>query len=339
MMKKAALILFTLAITISSAFALQGEVVYVEGTVDLKTASGDMDWADIGSPVETGDSVITGYDGYAELEMEDGSTIKVNEDSIFKLDEIQREERKPQNNFQLVLGSASYKFTRTMKEEEPRISTPSTVCGLRGTEFTVLSGIDGTSLYVVEDGSVAVSSQGKEVQLQAEEGVKVIAGQEPGEVFQVLRGKVDYSAFKAETEAAFYDDPAGSLYPLIDQLISYADKADEFESMFNAQQDAIAELDKQLQTMEGDERKKFYSEVVVPEEVKVTGMKHNVRYYAVSAKSMRRFVVGTMYVQMKTKFIMDKQNPILLDFINAYNEFLDVYETRIVPYLVERDIR
>ncbi len=338
-MKKTSAFTMMLLFSSSLLFALRGEVVYVEGTVDLKTASGAMDWADIGMPVETGDSIITGYDGYAELEMEDGSTIKVNEDSIFKLDEIQREDRKPQNNFQLVLGSASYKFTRAMKEEEPRISTPSTVCGLRGTDFTVLSGIDGTSLYVVEEGSVAVSSQGKEVQLQAEEGVKVIAGQEPGEVFQVLRGKVDYSEFKAESEAAFYEDPAGSLYPLIEQLISYAEQADEYVNLLGAQEDLVSELRKEFNTLEGDTKKIFYREVLSPEEINIMALKQNTRYYAVSAKSMRRFVVGTMYVQMKTKYIMDKENPVYLDFLNVYHQFLDEYESRIVPYLVERDIR
>ena len=247
--------------------------------------------------------------------------------------------RTPQNNFQLVLGSASYKFTRAMKEEEPRISTPSTVCGLRGTDFTVLSGIDGTALYVVEEGSVAVESQGKEVQLQAEEGVKVIAGQEPGEVFQVLRGKVDYSAFKAESEAAFFEDPAGSLYPLIDQLLSYADQADEFEDQYTMLKDVLADLRTERDSMEGDAKKAFYKDQVFPMEISVSGSKQNVRYYAVSAKSMRRFVVGTMYVQMKTKYFMDKENPVFLDFLNAYNLFLDEYEARIVPYLVEKDIR
>ena len=337
-MKKTALILFMFCLPLSLLSALSGEVVYVEGTVDLKTASGDMDWADIGTPVETGDSIITGYDGYAELELEDGSTIKVNEDSIFKLDTVQEQEQ-PRNNFQLVLGSASYKFTKAMKDNEPRISTPSTVCGLRGTDFTVLSGIDGTALYVVEAGSVAVTSQGKEVQLMAEEGVKVLAGEEPGEIFKVLRGKVDYSAFKAESEAAFFEDPAGSVYPLIDQLIEYADKADEFVAMLEAQEEATEVLRTKLDTLEGDAKKTFYKDVLSPEEIKIMGMRQNTRFYAVSAKSMRRFVVGTMYVQMKTRYIMDKQNPVYLDFLNAYNQFLDEYETRIVPYLVERDIR
>ncbi|MBF9017311.1 MULTISPECIES: FecR domain-containing protein [unclassified Oceanispirochaeta] len=337
-MKKITLFLILTSILAVPAFSLMGEVVYVDGTVDIKTSSGDFDYADIGMPVETGDSIITGYDGYAEIEMEDGSTVKVNEDSIFKLDSVQQD-NKSRNSFQLVLGSASYKFTKTMKEQEPQIRTPSTVCGLRGTEFSVFSGIDGSALYVVDEGSVAVTSKGAEVQLGAEQGVRVNAGETPGVPFEIKRGKVDYSAFKAEAEEAFLSNPASTVFLMMDQLAEYADMSDENEALFQAQKDGLMGLREKLDTLEGDKKKAYYKETVFPEEVKASGLKQNVRYYAVSAKSLRRFVVGTMYVQMKTIYFMDQGNPEFLDFLNAYYQFLDMYETRIVPYLVEADIR
>ncbi|MDC7235579.1 MAG: FecR domain-containing protein [Spirochaetales bacterium] len=337
-MKKSILILLLTALLAAPAFSLAGEIVFVEGTVDIKTSTGDLDYADIGMSVDTGDSIITGYDGYAELELEDGSTVKVNEDSIFKLDSVQQENQS-RNSFQLVLGSASYKFTKAMKTDEPTIRTPSTVCGLRGTEFTVFAGIDGSALYVVDEGSVAVSSKGSEVELGAEQGVRVNAGETPGEPFDIKRGMVDYSAFKAEAEESFLSNPASSVFLMMDQLEEYADLADENEMLFKAQVDGLSVLREKLNTLEGDEKKAYYKETVFPEEVKASGLKQNVRYYAVSGKSLRRFVIGSMYIQMKTMYIMDQDNPDFLDFMNAYHQFLDVYETRIVPYLVEADIR
>jgi len=334
-------ILFLSVLISSAAFslsALSGELVFVDGTVDLKTNGGSLEYADIGMSVETGDSIITGYDGYAELEMEDGSVVKVNEDSIFRITSLQTDSGN-KNNFQLVLGSAGYKFTKAMKDQEPLITTPSTVCGLRGTEFTVLAGIDGSSLYVVDEGSVAVSSKGEEVQLQAEEGVKVKAGEAPGEVFQVLRGKVDYSTFKTESQEAFLSNPSSTVFLMTDQLEEYADEADKYESLFQAQFEAVAALRKELDAKKKEDQSDFYKNVVFPEEVKVSGMKQNVRYYAVSAKSLRRFVIGAMYVEMKTRFINDQSSSDYQDFLNAYNQFVDIYETRIVPYLVEADIR
>jgi len=337
-MKKIISALILTLILVLPAFSLMGEVVYVDGTVDIKSSTGNLDYADIGTPVETGDSIITGYDGYAEIEMEDGSTVKVNEDSIFKLDSVQQDNQN-RNSFQLVLGSASYKFTKAMKEQEPQIRTPSTVGGLRGTEFSVFSGIDGSALYVVDEGSVAVTSKGAEVQLGAEQGVRVNAGETPGEPFDIKRGKVDYSAFKAEAEETFLNNPASTVFLMMDQLAEYADLADENEALFMAHSDAMKDLRVKLDSLEGDEQKAYYADVVFPEEVKISGLKQNVRYYAVSAKSLRRFVIGSMYVQMKTKFFMDQENPDFLDFLNAYHQFLDMFETRIVPYLVEADIR
>ena len=187
-MKKAVLTFSILIAAGLPLLALNGEIVFVEGSVDLKTAQGDLEWADIGMPVETGDSIITGYDGYAELEMEDGSTVKVSEDSIFALSSFEQK-GKEENTFQCVLGSVQYKFTKAMKDNEPRITTPSTVCGIRGTEFTVFSGLDGSAVYVVDNGSVSVSAEGEEVILEALQGVEVAPGSVPGGSFSCIAGK------------------------------------------------------------------------------------------------------------------------------------------------------
>ena len=330
--------IFTLLATFS-AFSLAGELVYVEGSVDVKSSSGRMDWADIGMSVQTGDSIITGYDGYAEIEMEDGSTVKVNEDSIFKLDSVQVDSQET-NSFQLVLGSASYKFKKALGTGEPQITTPSTVCGLRGTEFTVYSGLDGSALYLVDEGAIAVTSKGAEVELGADYGVKVDPGQTPGRPFEIMRGKEDYSNFLADSESNFMANPAATIFTMMDQLEEYADLADENEMLFNAHQEAMVLLREQLDSLTTDEeRTEFYTDVVFPAEIELSGLKQNVRYYAVSAKSMRRFIIGNMYIRMTARYILDSLNPEYLDFLNAYNQFLHIFETRIVPYLVEKDIR
>ncbi|MDC7241282.1 MAG: FecR domain-containing protein [Spirochaetales bacterium] len=336
-MKKALSFLIFISLISVSAFSLAGELVYVEGTVDVKSSSGRMDWADIGMSVKTGDSIITGYDGYAEIEMEDGSTVKINEDSIFKLDSVQQENEE-KNSFQLVLGSASYKFSRVLGNE-PRITTPSTVCGLRGTEFTVYSGLDGSALYLVDDGAIAVSSRGAEVELGKDYGVMVEPGQTPGRPFEILRGKEDYTNFLSDSEANFMANPAGTVFTMMDQLEEYADLADENNMLYEVNFEALKTLRDTLRTLEGDEKSAFYAENVFPAEVTTSGYKLNVRYHALSAKSMRRFVIGNMYLKMTTQHILDPMNPDYLDFLNAYNQFLHIYETRVVPYLVEADIQ
>ena len=296
-----------------------------------------MTGADIGMPVETGDSIITGYDGYAELEMEDGSTVKVSEDSIFALSSYE-EKGTSRNSFQCVLGSVQYKFSQAVKDNEPRITTPATVCGIRGTEFTVVAGLDGSALYVVDEGSVAVSSKGEEVLLGALEGVKVEAGQAPGEVFPVLRGKIDYSKVRKEAEQRFLESPASSMRIMTAQLEEYIQEMEFYEAEYQKKYTRIKELREELFKLKGEERKKFYSENLSQIEVDTTYLKLNVRYFAVSSLSLRRHLVGTMYTNIRTAYILDQKNSVYLEFMKEYKTFLSIFENTLIPFLVKADI-
>lgn len=336
-MKRTLLVLSGILLVCMNLSALDGEIVYVEGSVDLKTASGDLDWADIGMPVETGDSIITGYDGYAELEMEDGSTVKVSEDSIFALSSYE-EEGESQNSFNCVLGSVQYKFNRAIKTGEPRITTPATVCGVRGTEFTVVSGLDGSAMYVVDNGLVAVTAQGEEVLLGELEGVRVDAGEAPGEIFPVLRGQVDFSQVRAEAEQRFLDSPAASMKIMTSQLEAYIAEMEAANDLRLEQKAYLTELREKMAGMDKEAKQKFYKETVFNEEVKITYMALNIRYYSLSALSLRRFLVGSMYVNLRTKYIMDSKNEVYQAFLYEYEKFLNVFENKVIEYLVMADL-
>jgi hypothetical protein len=64
----------------------------------------------------------------------------------------------------------------------------------------------------------------------------------------------------------------------------------------------------------------------------------NYRFFALSALSLRQYVLSSMYIDMKTKYILEVNNKIYSDFIKEYEKFLKIYESNIVPYLVEADI-
>ena len=335
-MKKLLLCLVVAGIAFRLA-ALEGEIVYIDGTVDLKTKSGDLEWADIGMLVETGDSIITDYDGYAEVEMEDGSTVKISEDSIFALSSYESGGA-TRNSFQCVLGSVQYKFTQAVKDNEPRITTPTSVCGIRGTEFTVVSGLDGSALYVVDDGSVAVSAKGEEVVLGAQEGVEVAPGSAPGEPFPVMRGSIDFSQVRQDAKERFLGDPAVYMRVMISQLEEYLQEIDTYENAFKALSIEVLDLREQLFKLEGDAKNKFYKENLEEKDIQSTFLRLNMRYYAISSMSLRRHLVGNMYTQIRTQYIQDKSNPNYLAFMEEYKKFLDLYEKKLVPYMVKADI-
>ena len=89
---------------------------------------------------------------------------------------------------------------------------------------------------------------------------------------------------------------------------------------------------------QADERKKLYTDTVFPLEVETSYLRLNLRYYALSSLSYRRFVLGRMYVYMKSYFAVDKNNPVFLDFMEVYTRVLETFETEVVPYLVDADI-
>ena len=185
-MKKILLILFIL----SSFYAFSNELVtvtYIDGWVDIKDSTGDLYEAMTGDEVKVGNSVITDDDSYAELrEKESGSTYNIKPNTVFTVREMEVGGTK-QNVLSCTLGEIAFKFKRA-GSIEPLIATNSTVAGVRGTEFRVYAGADGSSLIAVRSGMVEVESEGKSVSLEKDEAVEVRPGEAPGDKFS-LKGK------------------------------------------------------------------------------------------------------------------------------------------------------
>lgn len=189
--------------------AQEADVVYIDGFVDLKLADGERMEAFIGDYLEVGDTIITDKNSLAELEKENGSVIKIAEDTIFTFQELEQNGEK-RSVFSTTIGAVSFKFNR-FTGKEPLIATPGTVAGVRGTEFQVFAGADGSTLVIVESGKVEVEAQGRKVELLPEEGVEVPAGGAPGDKFKVLRGQIDFSTWNSSRLDNMFVDPAGTI--------------------------------------------------------------------------------------------------------------------------------
>ncbi|MDY7029530.1 MAG: FecR domain-containing protein, partial [Spirochaetota bacterium] len=142
--------------------------VYTEGEVDVDHGYGRREMAVIGDPVRTGESVITGETGFAELERGSSTSITVQPDTIFTLEQT-ASEGEEREVMRCTLGSVAYRF-QMIRGKEPYLVTPSAAAGIRGTEVTVTAADDGSSLFVVQSGSVEVEAQGTTVTLEADEG-------------------------------------------------------------------------------------------------------------------------------------------------------------------------
>mgnify|MGYP006276422309 FL=1 len=320
--------------------AQEAEVAYLEGFPELKTSGGSSYELDFGDLVESGDSVITGPTDYAELERGAGNTIRVNENTVFTLQQVEREGR-TETVLQNTVGSVSYRFNQ-VTGREPRIGTASAVAGVRGTELTVYAGDDGTSLFAVDSGLVEVEAEGRTVSLAENEAVEVVAGQAPGEKFEWLGEELDFSTWNQERLDAFLEDPLEGLARIEERLNYFGDEMSravgEYESAQAELDAARAEVEELRADGESEAANQAVEDKVRPAMRQASTLVLNYRYYALSALSMRRYVLGKLYMQMKTRYILDVDNPVFADFLQAYRQVVDDFEREIAPQLVEADI-
>ena len=322
------------------ALAEPADIVYAEGYVDLKYGDGEIVEAFIGDYMEIGDTIITGEDSLAELEKESGAVIKVAADTIFMLQELEQDGEK-RNVMTTTLGAVRFKFNR-LTGKEPVIATPSIAAGIRGTEFQVFAGADGSTLVIVETGQVAVESQGEVVELFPEEGVEVGSGQAPGEKFKVLAGELDFSSWNSDRLDTLVEDPLGTAEGIEKAMNAWIANIRELNPRFEANKEMVLAEREKLGEIEKDKgkeaRREYYDKTVFPLEVLTTHMRLNLRYYALSALSFRRFVLGSMYSQVKSAYINSLDSEQFTGFIRVYERILENFEQDVAPLLGVADI-
>ena len=316
------------------------DVVYTEGYVDIKYRSGEIIEALIGDFMETGDTIITGEDGSAELEKEAGSTIKIASDTIFTIREVEYQGEK-RTVLSTTLGAVRYRLDK-IAGKEPLFATPGIIAGVRGTEFEIFAGSDGATLIVVDSGAVVVESQGTSVELFQEEAVEVKSGQPPGEKFTVLRGQLDYSTWNETRSAGILEDPLSAVDELGRGMNALLDKIRELSPVFENRNALLEQERKDLRKLAEEKgkaaQKERYETVVFPLEIETSYLRLNLRYYALSALSFRRFVLTNMYLQVKSANLKDLSSPEYREFSDRYGQILANYEKTVAPLLVEADI-
>lgn len=315
------------------------DVVYVEGWVDVRYGDGERVEALIGDRLSVGDTVITDEASRAELESGDTTLIKIDPETIFTVQETERNGEK-RSVFSTIVGAATYRVAK-LGQKGPLFATPTTTAGVRGTEFQVFSGADGTSLIVVKSGEVSVTAAGGSVSLFPNEAVEIAAGGRPGEKFTVLRGQMDFSAWNAEKTAAIAADPVGSVQRVEDGINVLRNSIRELLPIYEENRARLVRERQKLEEIAKNKGKEaqtdYYEDVVFPLEIETSYMRLNLRYYALSALSFRRYVLGSMYVSVKTRLIDALDGETFRAFRRTYARIRDTFDTEIMPLLVEAD--
>lgn len=126
----------------------------------LTEVSGEVTLNDIeveeGMPLEDGDQVKTGPDSSAELSLDGGSVILLDENSHFTL----ASSKKSATELTLAFGRLLAKVKSLLAGQNLRVRTPCAVAAVRGTEFAVEAEPGGpglTHVGVFEEGLVEVA--------------------------------------------------------------------------------------------------------------------------------------------------------------------------------------
>ncbi len=338
-MKTTAAIAVFLALGAFSLSAAPADITYTEGDASVRLKTGKQQDAQIGDRLNTGDTLRTGADGQVELDQK-GVTIKIAHSTVFTLME-KSQGGISSTMLSVALGSIKFRYDK-LTGTEPQVRTNGATAGVRGTEFTVFSGADGSTLIAVDAGQVTVESEGKSVDLAANEGVEVPLGQPPGVKFTVNRDQIDYSKWNGDKLAAMLDDPEAAISSIETAMGSYIRDVQEYDQSFKQYSQKLADERAARIKVTEDQGKdagaKYESDVVFPLMNQTAALSLNLRYSTLAALSLRRFVTGRLFLMLKAQYITEPHSEVWTSFLAHYKELIESFEMSIAPHLVEADI-
>jgi len=207
---KSKLKIITISILLLAMFPVFGysmAVTFFLGTATL-TRNGKTVDLKVGDVVANGDIIRTGKNGIVELLYDDSSKITIKGDTVVQ---IGNKNIKDSGDVAVVSGEVSGKFVK-LKKGEHKLGTPTTICGVRGTEFTMGVSKGGDSKIELTEGKLDVRNNYGEVDLkqgysvEADVAGKPVSGKNKNELAQwkserdeSLEGNIEDQAAKYET--------------------------------------------------------------------------------------------------------------------------------------------
>jgi len=198
------LITATVAVTFAATLAAQD----FAGAAKLQVMSGrvsvlrdSVEWAlSPGKFVQPQQVVITGPDGYAKFELQDGSTFEVfqNSRTVF------RPSQGWSQMLDVFLGHVKVYIQHLNGPNHQQVTTQTAVISVRGTVFDVEVDEDDTTLVSVDDGIVVVRHRifpGSETEVHAGEAIHIYRNQPLAK--RMDKGNAARMALRAAAQAAY----------------------------------------------------------------------------------------------------------------------------------------
>ncbi len=152
----------------------------------------------VGDLIKEGDVIKTAKGGIVEVVYDDNSKITIQENTIVQ---IGSKNVKGSSDITVVAGEIKGKFGK-LKKGVHKINSPTTVCAVRGTEFTVSVSKGGDSLVNLSEGSLEIDNAYGEVKLEEGQSIEAELGDEP----EIVYDTVDSDEWEGEKNEAVSDD-------------------------------------------------------------------------------------------------------------------------------------
>lgn len=145
----------------------------LSGQVDI-LRPGETEWRPAlkGRPFAAGDRLRTGQKAWCELLFSDGSFVRLDSGSEASAEELKREAGGRRFSFSFSRGKALWMVAKLKHAAAGMfvVRTPSVVCAVRGTDFTLLVSTAGETAAGLFEGALGLEAGG--------EGRELLAGQE-----------------------------------------------------------------------------------------------------------------------------------------------------------------
>lgn len=173
-----ALVLALVGAFSAQAFAAAGTAQFTAGDVQLKRADGGLTPLAKGKDIDSGQAIVTGADGRAQVRFTDGGLVSLQPNTEFKIASYVDKLDAKEDRFLVDLLRGSMRAITGLigkrNRDNYKVNTATATIGIRGSGFNVGYNPDGTLSVTTELDAIEVCTAGGCVGLTAGESVKVL---------------------------------------------------------------------------------------------------------------------------------------------------------------------
>lgn len=151
---------------------LSAVVVFSVGESSIMHADATVEKAALGSVLKAGDKLKTGQKAKVDVQFNDGSSVRLAENSDLDFNKIaMKEGGTSDTQVALVSGKVFAKVNKKQKEDSFSVVTPTAIAGVRGTSFVMEYGKDNKANVKVLEGAVALAPRVQSLENIKEEDI------------------------------------------------------------------------------------------------------------------------------------------------------------------------